>query len=110
MSTNPRHMENLWPDYSFATIDKGIADLKARHSVEAKALPTAAAPTTAAPEERTARLLSIYAAVRPIFAVLTAVPLIPPTWRDALRLFVVMFDETAALSDIGPRFKAGKDL
>jgi len=42
--------------------------------------------------------------------VLTAVPLIPPAWRDALRLFVVMFDETAALSDIGPRFKAGKDL
>jgi len=105
MNTQSRHIDPLWPDYSFATIDKGIANLRSTSTtgMEAKALP-------AAPGERGARLLGIYAAVRPILAVLSAVPLIPPTWREVLRLFVVTLDELAASPDPGAEFKAGKDL
>jgi hypothetical protein len=56
-------------------------------------------------------VLKIYRGIKPVLAVLSALPLIPSTWRAAL----VMFDQALeALSGVGGEvvasFKAGKDL
>ena len=60
---------------------------------------------------RTQRLVAMYAAVRPILSAVSVLPLLPPKFREALRLFLLTFDQfaqSAAQSD--PDFKAGKDL
>jgi len=78
------------------------------------------------------RLQSVYAAVRPILSIVAELPLLPPHWRDALRLFIATVDAVAAAGGVqvedpvevpsgstsgstgskppNPDFKAGKDL
>ena len=71
------------------------------------------------------RLLIIYRAINPFLSALSALPLIPATWRAALTAFLQVLDAIAAAvatpapasaaGDIdpintNPDFKAGKDL
>ena len=65
---------------------------------------TALTAQGAVQQSKTERLASTYAMARPILLGLAAIPLIPVTWRTALRLFIVSLDEAIAF------FKAGKDL
>ena len=51
----------------------------------------------------TDRLSTTYAVARPILLGLTAIPLIPATWRAAMRVFLTTLDE------VTESFKAGKD-
>jgi len=64
------------------------------------------APTAVpqSPADRTQRLITAYAAARPILAAVAAIPLIPATWRTIVTTFVVALDGFTAT------FKAGKDL
>ena len=67
------------------------------------------------------RLIARYTAIRPILAALSAIPLIPPTWRAGLAAFIATADEASLLvgTVVGtlptpvpvtqPDFKAGKD-
>jgi len=62
---------------------------------------------TAAPQstaDRAQRLITAYAAARPILVAVSAIPLIPATWRAIVTTFV------AALDGVTESFKAGKDL
>jgi hypothetical protein len=61
-----------------------------------------AAPQTGA--ERAQRLTTAYTAARPILMAVSAIPLIPATWRAIVTTFVVSLDQ------ITNSFKAGKDL
>jgi hypothetical protein len=45
---------------------------------------------------RTDRLSATYAVARPILLAVTAISLIPATWRAALRIFVTTLDEVTA--------------
>lgn len=58
----------------------------------------------------TERLMATFHAVRPILAEVVKLPLLAPTWRGALRLFVAALDDAAATPSTGRDFKAGKDL
>ena len=63
------------------------------------------------PVSRLQKVLKIYRGIKPLFAILGTLPLIPSTWRAA----IVMFDQALdALSGVGGEitasFKAGKDL
>lgn len=63
------------------------------------------------PATRFRKVLKIYRGIKPVLAVISALPLIPSTWRAA----IVMFDQALdALSgdsgEIVASFKAGKDL
>jgi hypothetical protein len=61
---------------------------------------------------RADRLSTTYALARPILVGLTAIPLIPPTWRAALRVFLKTLDEVTATikpGEVTEAFKAGKD-
>jgi hypothetical protein len=57
------------------------------------------------------RVLRIFRGTKPLFAVLSALPMIPSTWRVAITMLVQALD---ALAQVGPEFtagfKAGKDL
>lgn len=60
---------------------------------------------------RVQRLLATFQAVRPILSAVSVLPLIPPQFRDTLRLFLATFDAFAqSVPAAGPDFKAGKDL
>jgi len=65
--------------------------------------------STATAEERLARLLVLYRAVRPILIAVAGLPLFPARWRAALTKLVTAFDQIAAAMS-KPDFKAGKDL
>ena len=70
------------------------------------------------------RLLIIYRAINPFLMALSTLPLIPPTWRAALTVFLQTLDAIAAVAvpvpaaaagdidpiNTDPSFKAGKDL
>ena len=68
------------------------------------------------------RLQTVYRAVRPILAIVAELPLLPPHWREALRLFLATLDGIAIAGGLDvdldgapapepkPDFKAGKDL
>ncbi|HEX3578234.1 MAG TPA: hypothetical protein VHY33_06690 [Thermoanaerobaculia bacterium] len=61
-----------------------------------------AAPQTA--KDRAQQLMTAYTAARPILVAVSAIPLIPATWRAIVTTLVV------ALDGVTNTFKAGKDL
>jgi hypothetical protein len=84
-----------------------------------------------AQSDRIARVLKVYASVRPLLSTLSVVPLIPPAWRAGIVLFIQTLDALAASTADGTvtipekpttskeevkageeegDFKAGKDL
>jgi hypothetical protein len=65
---------------------------------------TAPAAVPQSNADRASRLITAYAAARPILSVLAATPLIPATWRAIVATLVL------ALDQVTNSFKAGKDL
>jgi len=59
---------------------------------------------------RLQRLTKLYAAVKPLLAVVSTLPLLPQSWRAGLALFLATLDAVASSPEIDPDFKAGKDL
>ena len=58
-------------------------------------------------EARLAQLAKVYATIRPVLPLLTALPL-PKTWRMALNLFFQTVEVVVPAA--APSFKAGRDL
>lgn len=63
------------------------------------------------PVSRLQKVLKIYRGMKPLFGVLSTLPVVPTTWRAA----IVMFDQALeSLSGVGGEitaaFKAGKDI
>jgi hypothetical protein len=56
------------------------------------------------------RLVTLYAAVKPLLAVIATLPLVPQSWRAAVALFIATLDAVTSPPQINPDFKAGKDL
>jgi hypothetical protein len=57
------------------------------------------------------RVLKIFRGIKPIFAVLSTLPLIPSTWRAAIVMFTQALDALVFVApDVTADFKAGKDL
>jgi hypothetical protein len=88
---------------SFSSIDKDMRTLMTRMSEE----------NTLKPETqsgRLERLLKIYAGIKPLLAVLSALPLVPARSRAALILFTEALEAVAAVAPDNADFKAGKDI
>jgi hypothetical protein len=63
------------------------------------------------PNSRLQKVLKIYRGIKPVFAVIGSLPLIPSTWRAAIVMFTQALDALAVVGgDITAQFKAGKDL
>jgi hypothetical protein len=84
MSTGYEHTENTHT--SFESINQHV------QSFDMTAFTAAGAAQTS----RTERPSATYAVARPILLAVTAIPLIPASWRAALRIFVATLDETTA--------------
>jgi hypothetical protein len=104
MSTNSKESSETTIKRSKAAVDQSIRTLM-------KELEGENTLVAESPLSRFQKVLKIYRGIKPLFAVLGALPLIPSTWRAA----IVMFDQALeALSNAGgeitAQFKAGKDL
>jgi len=63
------------------------------------------------PTGRLQRVLKIFRSLKPMLAVLGALPLIPATWRAAIAMFVQALEALAIVGpDLTADFKAGRDL
>jgi hypothetical protein len=58
--------------------------------------------------ETVRHLGSVYAAIRPVLAVVGALPIIPRRWRAGLDLLIGAVEGVLTIAD--PSFKAGRDL
>jgi hypothetical protein len=81
------------------------------HAINALDLEALGASTTAPPPDPAAcvqRVVVAYRAVRPLLAALAVVPLVPPKFREVVRIFLATTDQLAEIP--AADFKAGKDL
>jgi hypothetical protein len=63
------------------------------------------------PNGRLQKVLKIWRGIKPVFSVLSSLPLIPSTWRAGIVMFTQALDAlTAVGGDITAEFKAGKDI
>jgi hypothetical protein len=63
------------------------------------------------PNGRVQRLVTIYGSIKPLLLVLTTLVILPPSWRDGIKVFVGALDAVAVVApQFDPDFKAGKDL
>ena len=63
------------------------------------------------PNGRLQKVLKIWRGIKPVFAVISTLPLIPSTWRAAIVMFTQALDAlTAVGGEITAEFKAGKDI
>jgi len=63
------------------------------------------------PVARFQKVLKIYRNIKPLFALISAIPLIPSTWRAALVMLDQALEALAGVSgELTAQFKAGKDL
>jgi hypothetical protein len=95
MSTGQQHHSET--NVSFETINAHVSSIDLSEVTAQSAAPQSAA-------ERAQRLMTAYTAARPILMAVSAIPLIPATWRAIVTTLV------AALDGVTNTFKAGKDL
>jgi len=96
MSTGFDH-SNKSDHLSFDSIDREVRKFDIVGFSSDKAVQTAVTSTE--------RLVTVFAAVRPILVALAStIPLIPVAWRTLMGAFI------ATLDDVSANFKAGKDL
>lgn len=62
------------------------------------------------PGNRIQKLVTVYAAVKPLLSVVATLPLLPSSWRAALALFTSALEAVVLSPELNPSFKAGKDL
>lgn len=96
MSTGQQH-HNEHNANSFEAINAHVKSIDLSEVTAPTAVPQTAA-------DRAQRLITAYAAARPILVAVSAIPLIPATWRAIVTTLV------AALDGVTDTFKAGKDL
>jgi hypothetical protein len=98
MRTSTNTAPSLFTQVTFAEIDRNVSHLLSPENAE----------LITAGSDPMSRLVTVYKSVRPMLLVIMSLPLIPPAWRSALKLFVTNIDGLATAFD--PTFKAGKDL
>ena len=96
MSTGQQHHSES-NNVSFESINAHVSTI----DLSEVTAPAAATQTAA---DRAQRLATAYTAARPILVAVSAIPLIPATWRAIVTTLV------AALDGVTATFKAGKDL
>jgi len=109
MSTNPKELNPLEASKTMIEKAKRSTDRTLRAlNVDMEQENTLVQDT---PNTRLQKVLKVYRGIKPVFAILGALPLIPSTWRAAIVMFTQALDAlTAVGGEITAEFKAGKDL
>ncbi len=109
MSTNPKELNPIEASKTMIEKSKRSTDRTLRalqQDMEQENTLVADTPNT-----RLQKVLKVYRGIKPVFAILGALPLIPSTWRAAIVMFTQALDAlTAVGGEITAEFKAGKDL
>jgi hypothetical protein len=109
MSTNPKELNTTEASLSTIKTSKRSVDASLRNLQKEMEQENTLVQET--PIGRLQRVVKIYNSVKPLFAVISTLPLIPSTWRAAIVMFNQALDALAASApDITADFKAGKDL
>jgi hypothetical protein len=118
--THTPQSQSLKEDYDMATSKNKTAEMEAAtiykainraiHAVDVAEMETEQAAIADTPGNRMQKLANMYAAVKPLLATLTTLPLIPASWRAALALFTSALEAVVLSPESSPSFKAGKDL
>lgn len=109
MSTNPKELNPIEASKAMIEKSKRSTDRTLRAlNLDMEQENTLVQDT---PNGRLQKVLKIYRGIKPVFAVLGSLPLIPSTWRAAIVMFTQALDAlTAVGGEITAEFKAGKDL
>jgi hypothetical protein len=97
--TNPDDIKQRTKNTTYGSVNRAVKALMAEAAQENVLQPANA-------EDNIARLLKIYAGIKPLLALISTLAVLPRSWRSALRLFLGALDAVA----LGAEFKAGKDL
>jgi len=109
MSTNPKELNPLEATKTMIEKSKRSTDRTLRALQQAMEQENTLVQDT--PNGRLQKVLKIYRGVKPVFAVIGSLPLIPSTWRAAIVMFTQALDALTAVGcEITAEFKAGKDL
>jgi len=84
MSTNQNDMEHQKATQTHAAINSSVDSIGG--DMESKV-------TADTPAGRVQRLVTVYGGIKPLLTTLSTLAIIPPKWRDALRLFMAVLDE-----------------
>ena len=104
MSTNSREVSETTLARSKKSVDRSIRALMQEMEHENTLVQES-------PVSTLQRVLKIHRGIKPLFAVLGALPLIPSTWRAAIVMFNQALEALAFVApDVTAEFKAGKDL
>jgi len=103
MSTTKKHIEEIEQRrYTYEQIEASVHAMDDDGAYEEVTAPTRA--------QLLQNLASIWRGVRPILTVVAMLPLLRPSWRDALQFFVTTIEQIVATTQLEGDFKAGKDL
>jgi hypothetical protein len=109
MSTNPKELNPLEASKAMIEKSKRSTDRSLRALQTDMEHENTLVQDT--PNTRLQKVLKIYRGIKPVFAVIGSLPLIPSTWRAAIVMFTQALDAlTAVGGEITAEFKAGKDL
>ncbi|HYH05690.1 MAG TPA: hypothetical protein VEK11_01405 [Thermoanaerobaculia bacterium] len=109
MSTNPKELNPIEASKTMIEKSKRSTDRTLRALQQDMEQENTLVQDT--PNSRLQKVLKIYRGIKPVFAVIGSLPLIPSTWRAAIGMFTQALDAlTAVGGDITAQFKAGKDL
>lgn len=104
MSTHPKEQSEAMIRDRKRVIDRSIRTLM--QEMEHENTLVAETPLT-----KFQKVVKVYRGVKPLFAVLATLPLIPSTWRAAITMLDQALEALSGVSgDLVPQFKAGKDL
>ena len=109
MSTNPKELNPKESSESHIKTSKRSVDASLRNLQKEMEMENTLIQET--PVGRLQRVLKIFRGIKPLFAVLGSLPLIPSTWRAAIVMFTQALDALAVVApEVTAEFKAGKDL
>lgn len=109
MSTNPKELNPKESSETHIKTSKRSVDASLRNLQKEMEMENTLIQET--PIGRLQRVLKIFRGIKPLFAVLGSLPLIPSTWRAAIVMFTQALDALAVVApEVTAEFKAGKDL
>ncbi|MDP9176969.1 MAG: hypothetical protein M3O61_04750 [Gemmatimonadota bacterium] len=109
MSTNPKELNPKESSETHIKASKRSVDASLRNLQKEMEQENTLVQET--PAGRLQRVLKIFRSIKPLFAVLGSLPLIPSTWRAAIVMFTQALDALAIVApEVTAEFKAGKDL
>ena len=109
MSTNPKELNPKQLSEAVILKSKRSVDRHVRGMMQEMEHENTLVQET--PNGRLQRVLKIFRGIKPLFAVVVSLPLIPSTWRGAISMLVQALDALAAVGpDFTADFKAGKDI